>query len=169
MTSLLILLLCFSLLYGCSNSNSESNKNIEYDGDYLKIGVIGDSSLPKFNNISYENKTLESLVNSELEFDALIITENAFPEADKNKYVSFYNKVKYPVFFFGIDGFRDFAFTKQDITMDMARDENSAYVQGFKDPSGENSQHWKFYLPEGSNSQKNNDQKMLLRIFEVLN
>ncbi|MDV2888570.1 hypothetical protein RYX45_25750, partial [Alkalihalophilus pseudofirmus] len=77
---------------------------------------VGNSQLPKFTNVSYEHTTLDSLLKNRTQYDALIVTKDAFSEADKDKYVPLFNEIKYPVFFFGIEDFRIFAFTKEGVT-----------------------------------------------------
>lgn len=164
MRQFFLVLALLIMLYGCSNINT----NLEYRGDFLDIGVVGNSQLPEFVNIEYIKLELNYLVENDAEYDALIITQDAFSEADKDKYVSFFNEIQYPVFFIGLEGYQAFAFTRKGITLDMARVENSAYVQGFKNANTKESQKWRFYLPE-TNKHKDTDKEMLLRIFEVLN
>ncbi|STO53250.1 hypothetical protein [Exiguobacterium aurantiacum] len=133
------------LLVGCGNPNfhsQEKNMNHQvgnYEGRILEIAVIGDQELPEINNVKYENIKLSALDHNVSTFDAIIITESAFSEADKEKYVPFFNTVKYPVFFFGTEGFMDFAFVSENTTMEMAANEESGYVQGFNGRNTEDS------------------------------
>lgn len=160
-------LLMLSLLFGCSNK--EATEKLEYNGKYLQIGIVGDfSSLPKFSNTMYESVDLDGLTTSEPEYDAIIVMKDAFPQADKEQYVSFFNEIAYPVFFFGIEGFKDFAFTTEGVTLNMAKDKNGAFVQGFKNSDSEERKSWNIYAPEDL-KESNINKYMVLQILESLN
>lgn len=130
----LIFLIVF-LLLGCSKKQtvvSEEDPIKKYNGNELKIAVVGDKKFPKINKVTFIKKRLSDVVNNNEEsFDALIITKDAFKEADKNEYVSFYNSVRYPVFFYGTENLRAFAFTNKNITIEMEKRNNTPYVQGY--------------------------------------
>jgi hypothetical protein len=162
---IILVMLSLTLLSGCSGD--QTMKSIKYEGRHLDIGIVGTSSLPKFKNVTYEKVDLKSLIHDTTQYDALIIMKDAFPEADKDEYVPFFNEIKYPVFFFGIEGFKLFAFTTKGMTMDMAKNENSAYVQGFKNETKGNRTQWGFYLPNDSNDTDVN-KYMMEQIFNRL-
>ncbi|UTT44618.1 hypothetical protein [Exiguobacterium aurantiacum] len=162
------------LLVGCGNPNfhsQEKNMNHQvgnYEGRILEIAVIGDQELPEINNVKYENIKLSALDHNVSTFDAIIITESAFSEADKEKYVPFFNTVKYPVFFFGTEGFMDFAFVSENTTMEMAANEESGYVQGFNGRNTEDSISWRFFLPDGLEKDEVKDKELLVKVFNVI-
>ncbi|WP_048600269.1 hypothetical protein [Rubeoparvulum massiliense] len=146
-------------LFGCS-----SDKTNEYSVEsLLEIAVVGDYELPKITNVVYEYETLDHLSQSNYEYNALIITSSAFPEADEEKYVQFYKTVKYPVFFYGTENFQSFAFTKQGMTIAKSRSTSSPYVQGYKNNDDGTKLAWDFYR----DSEKKSDDKQFL--FSILN
>lgn len=50
----------------------------------------------------------------------------------------------------------------------MAKDKNSAFVQGFKNPDSQERQQWELYLPENPTN-RDKMKYMLLKIFKILN
>lgn len=159
------------LLVGCTKeenkiSNENTDETMEYNGQELKIAVVGNNELSNFKNIKYHKKKLSTLVNDKELYDALIITKGAFSEADKEQYIGFYNKVKYPIFFFGTENFKDFAFLNENMTMETSKNNSAGYVQGFL--NGDNKRtKWELSLPDNPTSSDKN-RKMLVRIFELI-
>lgn len=168
MKRILVLIACSILLSGCSDSQAELVEAPMHEGKFLKVAVVGDHVFPEIGNVAYENTTLESLRNQNSEVDVLIVTESAFTEADKDKYVSFFTEVPYAVFFYGINGYNDFAFTIEKITLDMAADEGSAIVQGFKNRYKEDGMSWGFDLPDDRDYTEDQDEELLLKIFQLV-
>lgn len=166
---LMTLLFVIFILVGCNNmeraeEKSATNKDeeLKYDGDHLTVGVTEDMNLPKIKNIQYKEVNLDSLTPDQEELDALIITKAFFNEADKNKYVNFYKEVKYPVFFVGIKGFKLFAFTTEDMNIENSKDDNSAYIQGFKNTNGEK-EVFKVYK-----SKEATDKEIFIQMFDYI-
>lgn len=161
----IVSLLTILMLVGCTSPTKQTDKKdleeITYDGDQLSIGITGSESLPIINNVKYIPVSLESLKPHNKELDALIITKESFEEADKEEYVKFYNEVEYPVFFYGIDGFKLFAFTKENMNMENSRDDNSAFIQGFKHNEGRKL-GFQIYKEEIT------DKEMLIRAFNFI-
>ncbi|WP_312475256.1 hypothetical protein [Neobacillus sp.] len=165
MKKIFIIMSLAFLLMGCGKGEN-AKEHIEYNGNDLKIAIVGNDVLSNFKNISYQKRELDSLINDKEIYDALIITKDAFSEADQEKYIEFYNKVKYPVFFFGTEGFRDYAFLNKNMTIDMAKSNNAGYVQGFINVDGQRTK-WELNLPDNPSSTDKN-RKMLIRIFKLI-
>ncbi|MGE8082157.1 hypothetical protein, partial [Peribacillus loiseleuriae] len=133
----LIFTLCFTNLIGCTKENgsgklSKEQQQYEYTGETLKIAIVGnEKKLARFKNVSFHLRKLEELVNGEEPFDALIVTKEGFKEADKEEYVAFFNEVKYPVFFYGINGISDSAFLEKNRTIEQARINSETYIKGY--------------------------------------
>lgn len=89
------------LLFGCSmekgENDSTSTKEL-YHGEPLEVGVVGSTKLPNIKYIKYEYTQLKDIHENNRVFDVLLITQEAFKEADKSEYIDFYNSVNYPVF-----------------------------------------------------------------------
>ncbi|HWJ80098.1 MAG TPA: hypothetical protein VNR61_18695 [Niallia sp.] len=168
MKQVLLFLSITLLLFGCTvEEGRDSNISIEelYNGKWLDIGVVGSAELPDVGNVKYEYVELNEVSNSDRVFDALLITPEAFEEADQNKYIDFYNSVDYPVFFFGIEDFQMFAFINENMTIENSSyGDDAAYVQGFKNINGKK---------EGMQLVKSNtsdsDELMLVRTFNFIN
>ncbi|MBD1373955.1 hypothetical protein IC620_16555 [Hazenella sp. IB182357] len=156
------------ILFGCSKTNSiDSTK---YEGRHLEIAVIGEKKLGIHPNVSFIHTELESLLqNKNTQYDALIITKDYFSEADKDRYSSFFTNLNYPVFFLGLEGYQDFAFTQAGVSLKNAKDDNGAYTQGFKYNADGTKQQWDFYLPNDSSPDESTDNSMLYRIFNAIN
>lgn len=161
--SFLVILIFLS---GCTPSKSHEYNHDNllemYKGAPLEIGVVGSDDLPAVGNVIYDYIQLNEISNYE-EFDALIIMPEAFTEADKNDYINFYNTVKYPIFFFGMQNLHMFAFTNENMTMETSKDDDElAYVQGFKNVNGKK-EGIQFYKGDYS------DEQILVEIFNYVN
>lgn len=166
-TSLFLL----SISAGCSTNNASSAgpiKKEKTNAPSFKIAIVGDEQkLAHFDNISYQNRELSYLTNNNEEsFDALIITKEAFQEADKEKYVEFFNNVKYPVFFFGIKGTATTAFLEENTSIEDAKIRNFSFTKGYVNQNKEQLT-WDFHLPSNP-SKDDKNKKMLERIFKTL-
>jgi len=162
----ILLLTIIILLCGCNNISNDRDNLLEdeYLGEILNIGVVGSSLLPDVGNVQYEYVELGEIGKDNKKFDTLIVTNEAFVEADDVKYVDFYEKVDYPVFFFGMKDFQMFAFTNKNMTIENSKDDNVAYVEGFRNFKGER-EGVKLY----KNADEDSDEKMLVRIFNYIN
>jgi hypothetical protein len=127
---------------------------------------VGNTSLSKFKNVSYQKKEFSDVTNDRVTYDALIITKDAFSEADKEKYIQLYNSIKYPVFFFGTENVKDFAFLSENTSIDMAKIRDSGYVQGFINMEGTRTK-WDLHLPNNP-SDLDKNKKMLIRMFKII-
>ncbi|MBX9957938.1 hypothetical protein H7T43_24065 [Peribacillus simplex] len=170
--SLIFLLLSILIISGCVKS-SESKEKQEvgttnnYEGASLKIGVVGnEDKLPKFSNVSYQKRELNDLVNNQEEnFDALIITNEAFSEADKDQFVEYFNKVKYPVFFYEAKGISDDAFLEKGVTLESSKINSSAYIRGYVNKEKERVK-WVLHLPDNKN--KSDKENIFIQLFEII-
>lgn len=162
----ILLLTIIILLCGCNNISNDRDNLLEdeYLGEILNIGVVGSSLLPDVGNVQYEYVELGEIGKDNKKFDTLIVTNEAFVEADDVKYVDFYEKVDYPVFFFGMKDFQMFDFTNKNMTIENSKDDNVAYVEGFRNFKGER-EGVKLY----KNADEDSDEKMLVRIFNYIN
>lgn len=129
------------MLFGCSDtdaSNEISRSRVIYQGPFIEVGVAGSQqSLPNIENVQYKHVDLTDVNGIKEEFDVLIITPEAFPEADKDKYINLYESIEYPVLFFGMKDFKMFAFTTEGMTIENSKDDNVGYIEGFKNVNGE--------------------------------
>ncbi|MGM7684795.1 hypothetical protein ACSVDA_22045 [Cytobacillus sp. Hm23] len=158
-----IFLTLIIFLFGCVGNSEE--KTPVYNGTHLQIGVVGNEKLPQFVNVAYSSIELESLVDDNENYDGLFITPDAFSEADKEKYVSFFNSISYPVYFFNIQGYKYNAFVKENVSLKITETKNSPYVQGFKNKGDGERTTWGFYLEE---SGENITIDLMLRIFDTI-
>lgn len=159
MKKIMILLATLVILFGCS----EMEKDI-YQGEFIEVGVVGSQSLPDIQNVQYKNVELSDVKGKKEEFDVLLITPEAFLDADKDKYINLYETIEYPVLFFGMKDFRMFAFTTEGMTIETSQDDNVAYVEGFKNVDGEK-EGIKIYKSENENQ---SDTEMLIITFNKL-
>ncbi|MDX8367957.1 hypothetical protein [Cytobacillus sp. IB215665] len=105
------------------------------------------------------------MVDDNEDYDGLFITLDAFSEADKEKYVSFFNSVSYPVYFFNIQGYKYNAFVKENVSLKIIETKNSPYVQEFKNKGDGERTTWGVYLEE---SEENIIKDLMLRIFDTI-
>lgn len=159
MKKIVFFLVTLVIFYGCS----EKEKEI-YQGEFIEVGVVGSQSLPNIQNVQYKNVELSDVKGKNGEFDVLIITPEAFTEADKDKYINLYETIEYPVLFFGMKYFKMFAFTTEGMTIETSKDDNVAYVEGFKNVGGEK-EGISIYKSENENQ---SDTEMLIIAFNKL-
>ena len=101
-----------------------SNDEIKYDGEPLKIAVIGD--IPELNNkkVHFESISLdefsEDTVNISTNFNAVMITPVIFEEASNDRFVEVYSNSKIPIIFFD-SKIRHLPFTNGGLTYETAR------------------------------------------------
>ncbi|MEK4385808.1 amino acid oxidase [Solibacillus sp. FSL W7-1464] len=120
LNKILSIIFIFSLLTLSACSNNE----VKYDGEPLKIAVIGD--IPELNNekIHFEPISLdefsEDTAHSSTNFDAVMITPVMFEEASHDRFVDIYNNSKIPIIFFDSEK-RNLPFTNGGTTYETAR------------------------------------------------
>lgn len=116
-----LFLLGLLLLAGCSE------EIVEYNGNPLKIAVLGEFR-DNFNaNIEIVEITFEELeetvMNPNLNFNALFITPTAFEQASRDEYIKTYENALIPIVYYeAAKG--HFAFTKENITYDTLHFKN---------------------------------------------
>ena len=169
--SLIFLLLSILIISGCVK-NSESKEKQEgvttkTEGYSLKICVVGnENELPEFSSIYYQKRELDNLVTNEEEnFDALIITKEAFSEADKDQFVEYFNKVKYPVFFYEAKGISEDAFLEKGVTLESSKINSSAFIRGYLNKEKERVK-WVLHLPDNKN--KSDKENIFIQLFEII-
>lgn len=137
----------FFLLSACSNDE------VKYDGEPLKIAVIGD--IPELNNekIHFEPLSLdefgEDTAPVSTNFDAVMITPVMFEEASNDRFVEVYNNSKIPIIFFDSEK-RNLPFTNEGTTYETARWEslnNGSHTTIYlSDRDADREDAWYFYL-----------------------
>lgn len=130
-------------------------EEVKYDGEPLRIAVIGD--IPELNNkkISFEKISLDELsedtVQISTNFDAVMITPLKFEEASNDRFVEVYNNSKIPYIFFDSEK-RNLPFTKVGYTYETARWEslvNGSHTTIYlSDKDANRKDVWYFYLNE---------------------
>lgn len=141
----------FSLLILSACSNDEN----KYDGEPLKVAVIGD--IPELNNkkIHLEPISLDELRENTAQistsFDAAMITPVMFEEASNDHFVEVYNSSKIPIIFFDSEK-RDLPFTNGGLTYETARWEslkNGSHTTIYlSDKDANREDVWYFYLKD---------------------
>ncbi|WP_233153131.1 amino acid oxidase [Lysinibacillus odysseyi] len=145
----ILLILGLLLLVACSNTE------VKYDGNPLKIAVIGD--IPELNNkkIHFEPLSLDEFgvntVQISTNFDAVMITPVIFEEASNDRFVEVYNSSKIPIIFFDSEK-RNLPFTNGGLTYETARWEslnNGSHTTMYLSDIGANREAvWYFYLKD---------------------
>ncbi|MCM3720974.1 amino acid oxidase [Solibacillus isronensis] len=135
------------------NLSACSKEEVKYDGEPLKIAVIG--HIPELNNkkISFEKISLDELsedtVQISTNFDAVMITPLMFEEASNDRFVEVYNNSEIPYIFFDSEK-RDLPFTKVGYTYETARWEalkNGSHTTIYlSDKDANREDVWYFYL-----------------------
>lgn len=130
-----------------------SNNEVKYEGEPLKIAVIGD--IPELNNkkIHFEPTSLdefgEDTVHISINFDAVMITPVMFEEASNDRFVEVYNNSKIPIIFFDSEK-RNLPFTNEGTTYETARWEslnNGSHTTIYlSDIDADREDVWYFYL-----------------------
>ncbi len=162
-------LIAATALAGCGSDISTEVKASSYDGTYLNIGVIGEQpdlheKNVKFSTLSFEELEDTKRVSSKL--DAVFITKNNLKQADEEKYVKVYQKLKVPTFF--LETTKGFLpFVSEDLTYATASEVNDAYVSGYLQEKMDSYRYWEYGL---DNNQKNdqNVKDIYFRIFETI-
>ena len=135
------------------NLSACSKEEVKYDGEPLKIAVVGD--IPELNNkkISFEKISLDELSEDKVQistnFDAVMITPLMFEEASNDRFVEVYNNSKIPYIFFDSEK-RNLPFTKVGYTYETARWEslkNGSHTTIYlSDKDANREDVWYFYL-----------------------
>lgn len=97
------MILSFISIYFLLTLSACSNNEVKYDGEPLKIAVIGD--IPELNNknIHFETISLdkfsEDATQISTNFDAVMITPVIFEEASDDRFVDVYSDSEMPIIF----------------------------------------------------------------------
>ncbi len=94
-----LLLLMITMLTGCT---SDSVDTPLYEGQPLKIGIIGDAPAIRERNISFTGMSMDDLKEGAMlpgNIDAVFITKDHLSEAAKPQYAQTYKKAGVPFFF----------------------------------------------------------------------
>lgn len=152
MMKLHMILSIISILF-ILNLSACSKEEVKYDGEPLKIAVIGD--LPELNNekIHFESISLKELsedtVQISTNYDAIMITPLMFEEASNDRFVEVYNNTKIPFIFFDSEK-TDLPFTNGGLTYESARWEslkNGSHTTIYlSDINANREDAWYFYL-----------------------
>ena len=132
-----------------------TNDEVKYDGEPLKIAVVGDT--PELNNekIHFESISLdefsEDTVHISTTFDAVMITPVVFEEASNDRFVEVYTNCKTPIIFFDSTK-RHFPFTRGGATYETAHWEslnNGSHTTIYlADRDADREDAWYFYLKD---------------------
>ncbi|WP_068604184.1 hypothetical protein [Paenibacillus swuensis] len=130
------------ILIGCTDQNEPRE---DYIGGPLKIALLSSNKQQDLKNIDFEMiEDLDTLATASKPYDGLIIAEDRLQEADQEKYVSFYDKVTYPIFFWGTEN-----------------------TQGFKNNGDGSKKTWELNLPDSPNEYSKN-QGMLIQMLNAI-
>jgi len=93
----LIMVLIF--LMGCSVTNVD--KTEKYQGERLRIGVIGDVPEIRESQVKFEKIDFDLLKEDDFNsrYDAIFITQNNLPDASKDEYAVIYKNSNIPFYF----------------------------------------------------------------------
>lgn len=139
--------LFFSLSFfisGCSTPSHEL-----YEGDSLRIGVVGKAPEVEDKNIFFSDITLEDLKNETIsvnaDHDALFIMPEELTAADSEEYVEVYKQLDIPTFFIGTTK-ADIPFTfKEAVYNDVSDVSPKTYAAGYLyDSKNELGETWRF-------------------------
>ena len=132
-----------------------SNNEVKYEGEPLKIAVIGD--IPELNNkkIHFESISLdefsEDATQISTNFDAVMITPLMFEEASDDRFVDVYSNSEMPIIFFDSPK-RHFPFIRAGATYETAHWEalnNGSHTTiSLSDRDADREDAWYFYLKD---------------------
>ena len=146
----LVMLLVF--LTGCSVTNVD--KTEKYEGEKLRIGIIGDTPEIRETQVEFEEIDFGFLKegNFDSQYDAIFITKDNLSEASNAEYVPIYKKSKIPFYFIDTDK-SHVNFIMEDLSYEDEPDtEDGMYITGLlytKD------KFWRYGLYNDTKSEKN--------------
>lgn len=130
-TYFLILLMLLIFLTGCSvESNVDPTE--KYEGEELRIGIIGNIPEIRETQVEFEKIDLEFLKEDyfDSKYDAIFITNENLSEASNAEYASIYKTSKIPFYFIGNEK-SHVNFIKEDLSYEDEPDANDGmYVTG---------------------------------------
>lgn len=155
MKKTLLLIAIVLLLAGCSSKHTpDPNEKIEspefksYNGDQLRIGLIGEPPTIKEKNLikftSLELNLLNHLDSSK--YDAIFIMKEYLEQAAEDKYANVYRSTSIPFFF--IQSKKSFIpfITKEISYRDADEFKDQTYATGFLQQNKEEYQTWGYGL-----------------------
>lgn len=108
----IFLILIVSLMACTSSPDFEA-----YEGDSLKIAVVGNPPKVKEEQVRFTKISFDEMVSEEMNsYDAVFIREDYLLEASKNQYADVYLASSHPFFFIGTNNF--LPFTQEDYKYD---------------------------------------------------
>ena len=155
MKRILTLIAFMLLIAGCSTKNTpkpieetESPEFRSYDGDLLRIAVIGEQPTIKEKDlIKFTSLDLNQLnqVDSS-KYDAIFIMKEYLEQAAESKYAKIYKSISIPIFF--IQSKKSFIpFITEDISYKDANEfREQTYATGFLQQNKEEYQSWGYGL-----------------------
>lgn len=101
-----------------------------YEGEPLKIAVLGELPKSKFDNITFESAELEYLVKNTKGYDAYFVTDQYFEELATDQWTTVFKNIQVPVFFLGLDA-KAFIFYENNMDYNDEAHSATSQVQGF--------------------------------------
>lgn len=155
MKKILLLIAIVLVLAGCSSKHTpDPNEKIEipefksYNGEQLRIGLIGEPPTIKEKNLikftSLELNLLNHLDSSK--YDAIIIMKDYLEQAAEDRYAKVYRSTSIPIFF--IQSNKSFIpFITEDISYrDADEFKDQTYATGFLQQNKKEYQSWGYGL-----------------------
>ncbi len=145
------------LLVGC-NEKDQVESPI-YEGDRLNIGVLGEASEVREQNINFQSITfdkLESDVKSiSTEFDAIFIMKEHLIQAGEKQYAKVYSELGVPVFFFQSKK-SYLPFIYEDMTYEQVPNiEDQTYATGILSKKKDTYKYWGYGLYNDTENETN--------------
>lgn len=163
--------LCFILLIlTVTLTACTSSPDLEaYEGDSLKIAVVGNPPKVKEEQVRFTKISFDEMVSEEMNsYDAVFIRENHLLEGSKSQYADVYLASTIPFFFIGTNNF--LPFTQEDYKYDKTSNWTSgtSYTVGIL-ASQENDtlNTWGYSLYNDTKSDENM-KEMYSRIFKTI-
>ena len=165
------LYVCFALfiftvvLTACSNSPDFK----VYEGNALRIAVVGDSPKVKENQVTFTEISFKEMNSEKLKsYDAVFIREDHLLEASEAQYADIYLNSNIPFFFIGTENF--LPFTEKDLKYDDSSNwaAGSSYTVGvLTTPEDNTLKNWGYGLYNDKKTDENM-KEMYSRMFKTI-
>jgi hypothetical protein len=123
------IILCI-LLTGCGSVNVDKTK--EYDGERLRVGIIGNIPEIREKQVVFEEIDFDFLKKDDFDsrYNAIFISKENLSEAAKAEYAAIYKRVKIPFYF--IETEKSYVpFVKEELDYEDGPDyDNGMYITG---------------------------------------
>lgn len=156
------LIMILTFLTGCSVTNVD--KTEKYQGERLRIGIIGDVPEIRESQVKIEKMDFDFLKEDDFnpEYDAIFITRDNLYEASNAKYSSIYKISKIPFYFIGNEK-THINFIEEDLSYEDEPDsKDGMYITGLLYTQDK---VWKYGLYNDTES-KINIKGVYSRVFE---